>query len=146
MPEAVALRRRATVALHWLGMVPIALVAAADAPGAVLLWALAGTSGGMVALALVFGLLGGPSPALSGALRHVHLWSHRGLYALLGWIAVAAAARALGLALPGPGVADLCFAAVGAGMLHGVFNLWRHTSLGDGALRRMMPRRLHGML
>jgi len=34
----------------------------------------------------------------------------------------------------------------GAAALHAVFHLWRHTTLADGALRRMTPEVLHKYL
>ena len=35
---------------------------------------------------------------------------------------------------------------LGAGLMHGVFHMWRHTVLLDGALRNITPRALHNIL
>ena len=138
------MRRRLTIALHWscwamllllLGLGPVPLLAIA--------FGIAGLA--MVALALVFGLMSGPGPKLEGGLRAAHPWMHRAMYAALALTALATLGAPLGLALPGVPLQSLWFALTGAGMLHGIFHLWRHTALGDGALRRMTPRALHGI-
>jgi cytochrome b561 len=71
---------------------------------------------------------------------------HRALYALLAWSALATGAAQLGSPLPGPEARTLLLALLAAALIHGVFHLWRHTALGDGALRRMTPRRFHNIL
>lgn len=140
------MRRRATITLHWLNLI-LLLVVLGDGGGTVWLsLAYSATALGMCALALVFGLLNGPGPKLDGGLRTLHPWLHRAMYALLGWGAIALAAEALGRALPGPEARNLLLALLAASALHATFNLWRHTALGDGALRRITPRAVHHIL
>jgi hypothetical protein len=99
----------------------------------------------MCALALAFGLMSGPGPKLEGGLRAAHPWMHRAMYAGLGLAALATLSDQMGLGTFGLRLQSLWFALIGAGMLHGIFHLWRHTALGDGAFRRMTPRALHGL-
>ena len=91
-----------------------------------------------------FGLLAKPGPALKGALRNYFVPLH---IFMMGMPAIFAVA--LLNADPGPlsGPArSMALATLAAGSLHGIFHLWRHTALGDGALRNMTPRFLHGLL
>ncbi len=93
---------------------------------------------------LLFGLSGRPGPALTGALRRLFVPAHALLLALLGL-----AAAALWSAEPGPlsgSVRTLFLVTLGAGLLHGIFHMWRHTVLNDGALRNMTPRIIHDFL
>jgi hypothetical protein len=140
------MRRRLTIALHWLTATLLLFVLADAGATAWLSWLYAASGLAMVALALVFGLMSGPGPRLEGALRALHPWLHRGLYALMGWGAVALLAEGLARPLPGPEARTLLLALLAAALIHAVFNLWRHTALGDGALRRMVPRALHHIL
>jgi cytochrome b561 len=59
---------------------------------------------------------------------------------------VALLAGGLARPLPGLDARTLLLALLAAALIHAVFNLWRHTALGDGALRRMVPRALHHIL
>ncbi|WP_299964212.1 hypothetical protein [uncultured Roseobacter sp.] len=139
-------RRRATILLHWSVLTLLVLTLAAGRQSA-LLNALFTASGlAMVSIGAVAGLLNGPGPRLEGALRRAHPWLSRAMYALLGLTALSTLALLMGLSLPGPGNRDLMVTLLAAAALHGIFHLWRHTALGDGALRRMTPRALHGML
>lgn len=140
------MRRRATIVLHWLNAMLLLFLLGDGGATAWLAWAFAATALAMTALALVFGLMGGPGPKLEGALRVAHPWMHRALYALLAWSALATGAAQLGSPLPGPEARTLLLALLAAALIHGVFHLWRHTALGDGALRRMTPRRFHNIL
>ncbi|WP_295312657.1 hypothetical protein [Roseobacter sp.] len=134
-------RRTLTVILHWSVLCLLMLLLAAGSSHAVLSWAFGLAGLAMTGLALVFGLMNGPGPKLTGGLRAAHPWVHRALYALLGWSALAVLTAAAGNALPGPSPRNLLVALLGAGLLHGIFNLWRSTTLNDGALRRMLPVR-----
>ena len=139
-------RRRATILLHWLVLVLLLLVLASGR-GDTVFTAAFGLSGlAMAALALVFGLMNGPGPKLDGAFRRAHPWLNRGMYVLLGWTSLSALALSFGFTLPGPTTHALLVALVGATALHGLFNLWRHMALMDGALRRITPKSIHGML
>lgn len=140
------MRRRATIGLHW-GTAALLLFVLGDGgatPSLSLLYS--ATALAMCGLALGLGLMNDPGPKLSGALRLAHPWLHRGLYVLMAWGAAALGAEALGRPLPGPAARSLLLALLAAGLLHATFNLWRHTALGDGALRRIVPRPLHHIL
>ena len=140
------MRRRATITLHWLNLMLLLFVLGDGGQTAWLALLYAASAGAMVALACVFGLMNGPGPKLEGALRTAHPWLHRGLYLLLGWGALALAAETLARPLPGPGARSLLLALLAAAAIHAVVNLWRHTALGDGALRRITPPFLHTLL
>lgn len=140
------MRRSLTITLHWLNLMLLLFVLGDGGATVWLSLAYAATALGMCALALVFGLMNGPGPKLTGAVRALHPWLHRALYLLLAWGAVALAAEALGHALPGPEARKLLLALLAASALHATFNLWRHTALGDGALRRITPRAVHQIL
>ncbi|SEM12552.1 hypothetical protein SAMN05443999_11351 [Roseovarius azorensis] len=140
------MRRRATVILHWLNAILLLFVLG---DGGATLWlslTYAATALGMCALALSLGLMNGPGPRLEGALRTLHPWLHRAVYLLLGWGAIALAAQVTGHGLPGPEARMLLLALLAVILLHATFNLWRHTALGDGALRRITPRAFHSIL
>ncbi|QBF31114.1 hypothetical protein [Thalassococcus sp. S3] len=139
-------RRRATILLHWSVFLLAILIMATSTPLAALNWAFAICGLAMVAIALVKGLMGGPGPKLQGALRTAHPWMHRALYAGLAYASVAAAFFELDRPLPGPELPRLMFFVISVASLHGIFHLWRHTALGDGALRRMTPKAVHGIL
>lgn len=92
----------------------------------------------------LYGIVARPSPALTGITRKLFRPMHFVLMLLL-----AATAVSLMRAEPGPlaGTARiLCLLALGGGLLHGCFHLWRHTALGDGAMRNIMPRMTHNIL
>lgn len=140
------MRRRLTIALHWLTATLLLFVLGDGGATAWLSWLYAASGLAMVALALIHGLMSGPGPRLAGALRALHPWLHRGLYALIGWGAVVLLAEGLARPLPGPEARMLLLALLAAALIHAVLNLWRHTALGDGVLRRMVPRALHHIL
>jgi hypothetical protein len=139
-------RRRLTIALHWAAFLLLILLLAGGGAVPLLGWAFALAGLTMVLLALVFGLLNGPGPKLEGTLRAAHPWLSRLMYALLAWAALATLTGELGHPLPGPRLPAIWFTVLAAASLHGVFHLWRHTALGDGALRRITPHMLHGIL
>lgn len=140
------MRRRATIILHWLGAALLLFVLGDGGTTAWLSLAYATCAMTMSALALAFGLMNGPGPKLEGAFRVAHPWLHRGLYLLMGWGAVALSGETLGAPLPGPAARTLLLALLAAALIHAVFHLWRHTALGDGALRRITPRAMHHIL
>lgn len=139
-------RRRATILLHWLVLTLLMLALASGLENAALLTGFAVAGLAMVALGLVFGLMNGPGPRLEGGLRSAHPWLNRAMYGLLACACASTLALAAGTTLPGPTPRTLMVVLFAASALHGIFNLWRHTALGDGALRRMTPKALHGML
>ena len=137
------MRRTATITLHWLSLVLLVLLLSAG-PTPVLAWAFGLVGLGFCALALFHGLLNGPGPKLTGALRAAHPWLSRAMYLFLGGVAAATLWDAS--VSPLPGLSDWHFYLISAASLHGIFHLWRHTALGDGALRRITPKALHGLL
>lgn len=139
------MRRKATIALHWLTLVLLILLVAGG-PVPLIAWAFALSGLTMCALALISGLLNGPGPKLEGALRRAHPWLSRAMYAALGIVATLTAWSQLGGAWTGPQLPDLFFYLMSASALHAIFHLWRQTALGDGALRRMTPTSMHKLL
>lgn len=139
-------RRRATTLLHWAVVVLLLLHLAASGQNATLAWAFVLSGLAMGALALLFGLMNDPGPKLDGKLRHAYPLLQWGMYGLLVWVCTDALAGLVGRPLPGPEARTLLILLLGASSLHGLFHLWRHTVLCDGALRRITPRMMHGML
>lgn len=139
-------RRRATILLHWSVQVLLLLALASGLENPILVGLFGCFGIALVALALGFGLMNGPGPKLEGALRTAHPWLSRMMYALLGWASISTLALVFGSPLPGPTTRTLMVTLFAASALHGIFHLWRHTTLGDGALRRMTPHFIHGML
>lgn len=139
------MRRITTITLHWLTLILLVLLlAGGPVPG--LAWAFAICGLLQCAIALLMGLMNGPGPKLKGELRAAHPWLSRGMYAALGLVSAATIWVMLGKAFPGPRLPELYFYLLSASSLHGIFHLWRHTTLGDGALRRITPKSMHGML
>lgn len=122
--------------LHW--SVPVVIVGALGRPAPGWDLALAACAILWVMAAFVSGL-NGPGPALTGWLRPLHFWSHIALLAILGLAATL-------LLLGHPEARRILLVTFMLGLLHGIFHLWRHTVLGDGALRTMLPRAMHGIL
>lgn len=141
MPE----RRQITIAAHWTVFLLLMLLIS-GATSAVLHWGF-GIAGLIMAVtALTSGLMNGPGPKLEGFFRSLHPWAHRAMYVLLAWIAgVTIFAQLFGTSSWLP-VKTWHLILTGAAMFHAIFHLWRHTTLGDGALRRMTPQALHKML
>lgn len=139
------MRRTATITLHWLSLVLLVLLmAGGPLPALAIAFGVSGLC--MCALALVGGLMNGPGPKLEGALRRAHPWLSRAMYLALGCTAGLTLWVQFGGAWAGPPLRDLYFYLLSASVLHGIFHLWRHTALGDGALRRITPKSMHGML
>lgn len=135
--------RRVIKLLHWSVVLLVPLVLAFGNL-VVLKWALtvcvvlwyAGFAG--------FGLLARPGPALDGPIKNWFVPAHLIMMGLPGILAVT-----LWSTPPGAlsdGARTVAIATLGAGLLHGIFHLWRHTALHDGALRNMLPKFMHGYL
>ena len=139
------MRRTATITLHWTILVTLILLVAGG-PIPVVAWTFALCGLALCSLALVRGLMNGPGPKLDGVLRIAHPWMSRGMYLALAVVAGATAWRLLGRTWGGPPLSDLYFYLMAASALHAIFHLWRHTALGDGALRRMTPTAVHNLL
>ena len=138
-------RRRATILSHWAAFLLLILLVAGG-PLPVLAWGYVAASALMCALAVVVGLLNGPGPKLDGGMRILHPWQSRAMYLVLGVTGLATLAHLLGRWPFDLRLEQLWFVALSLSSLHAVFHLWRHTALGDGALRRITPRALHGIL
>ncbi|WP_299553417.1 hypothetical protein [uncultured Tateyamaria sp.] len=139
------MRRKATIALHWLTLVLLILLVAGG-PIPVVAWAFALSGLAMCLLAVALGVMNGPGPKLEGALRRAHPWLSRAMYAALGIVAALTAWSQLGGTWSGPSLPNLYFYLMSASALHAIFHLWRHTALGDEALRRMTPTSMHKLL
>lgn len=139
------MRRTATITLHWLcfGML-VLLVAGGPLP--VLAWTFGIAGLCMCALALVAGLMNGPGPKLQGGMRRAHPWLSRTMYAGLGVVAGLTLWAQMTGAPDAATLTRIHFYLLAASALHAIFHLWRHTALGDGALRRITPETMHGML
>ncbi|MEX0340198.1 MAG: hypothetical protein AB3N11_14300 [Arenibacterium sp.] len=138
------MRRRATILLHWTSWFSLLLLLGLG-PIPWLAWVFGLSGLAMTGLAVARGLMSGPGPKLEGTLRTAHPWMHRVMYAALAFTAALTLSGQLELSTLGLPLKSVWFALVGAGSLHGIFHLWRHTALGDGAFRRMTPRALHGV-
>lgn len=137
------MRRRATITLHWLSYLLLILLLAGG-PLSPLVWAFGLSGLGLCLIALFNGLMNGPGPKLDGAARALHPWLSWMMYAALGGVAALGLwAQITGTATPPDATYFYLFS---ASSLHAIFHLWRHTALGDGALRRITPTVMHGML
>ena len=136
-------RRRFVIIAHWATAFLLAVLLIEGPSASVWLTSGFAALSGLwfTSYALGRGPLGKPGPRLTGVLRHVHRFQHHILY-----FAVAAASAAsitvLEDNITGRAMAVLLL----LGLLHGIFHLWLHTALFDGALRTIMPKFLHGIL
>ncbi|MCF6443965.1 hypothetical protein [Nereida sp. MMG025] len=139
------MRRRLTMITHWTVSMLTFVLLVQGPSNPVIVWIYAVAGAVMVALAIVFGLMSGPGPKLEGIARVAHPWMHRAMYALVGLASGLLIMAQLGATPP---VDPMLFVKIiaGAAGLHAVFHLWRHTTLMDGALRRMLPKAMHGVL
>ncbi|WP_299656306.1 hypothetical protein [uncultured Tateyamaria sp.] len=139
------MRRTATISLHWLSFVLLILLVAGG-PIPAIGWAFVLSSLLMCAVAAVRGLMSGPGPKLEGTLRAAHPWLSRAMYVALGFVALVTGWQLAGGEWSGPPLVNLHFYLLSASSLHAIFHLWRHTALGDGALRRITPKSMHSVL
>ena len=139
------MRRSATITLHWLNFVLVILLVAGG-PIPFLAWAFALSGLAICAIAAVAGLMNGPGPKLTGTLRIAHPWLSRAMYLGTGVVSTITVWVMLGGNWGRPSLSELYFYMLSASSLHAIFHLWRHTALGDGALRRITPTMLHGVL
>lgn len=139
------MRRTMTITLHWFSFVLLVLLVAGG-PIPVLAWAFGIAGLAMTGLALVNGLLNGPGPKLEGVARAAHPWLSRAMYGALTLVAALTIWAQLGGTWSGPTLPEIYFYLLSASALHAIFHLWRHTALGDGALRRITPKTMHGVL
>ncbi|KIT15850.1 hypothetical protein jaqu_24300 [Jannaschia aquimarina] len=119
------------MALHWTALIAIVAWLAGVLPT----WALALHAFAWAGISIAWGLRGGPSPALPDPWRKL-AWL--GQAALLALYVVGAVTALMGLVAAG----SILMATIAVGVLHGMFNIWRASVLGDGAFRRMLPKAL----
>ena len=137
------IRRRFIIFAHWMAafLLAVLLIKGPSAPTWLTL-AFSGLSGLWFA-SYVFGRgpLAKPGPKLVGITRPIHRLQHHALY--FGMAAAAVASLSvLEDEVTGRALTVLLF----LGLLHGLFHLWRHTALFDGALRLILPKFMHGVL
>jgi len=139
------MRRHITITAHWT-LVVLLMVLISDAQAAAWHWAFALAGLAMVLPALTGGLMSGPGPKLQGAFRTLHPWFNRAMYLLLAWVTgLVIYTQITGAGIWGP-MKTWYLILTAAMAFHAIFHLWRHTTLYDGALRRITPRRLHKIL
>lgn len=136
-------RRRFVIFAHWATAFLLAILLIAGPSASVWLTAgFAALSGvWFTSYSLGHGPLGKPGPKLTGALRPVHRFQHHVLYFTMAAASVASS-TVLEDNITGRAMAVLLL----LGLLYGIFPLWRHTALFDGALRTIKPKFLHGTL
>jgi cytochrome b561 len=129
--------------VHWGALALIVLILLNGLSGASR-WALIVVAGLWALGYAAYGHLARPGPALTGIARSGFNAMH---VIVLASLEVAAVAALLAPNGPLDGGARVIFLlTLGLGLLHGIFHLWRHTALGDGALRNITPRLMHGIL
>lgn len=136
-------RRRLVIFAHWSTAFLLAVVLI-EGPSAspALVYAFAGIAALWVASYVMGrGPLGQPGPRLTGWLRPAHRLQNHALYLAIT-VAAALSVTALDSEATGRALKVLLF----LGLLHGMFHLWRHTALLDGALRTITPRFVHKVL
>lgn len=138
-------RRSLTILLHWGTLLLVLAMIKGGSAAPVLRWSFVVAGGLWVGLALGLGLLGKPGPKLRGGLRTAYPWMHRIMYALVAVAVAVNLAALLGLA-PLDWAWQSLLVILSASALHGLFHVWRHTALYDGALRMMAPRSWHKYL
>ena len=138
-------RRSIVILLHWTTAALLLVMLKGGDSHPAIRWGFVGAGTLWLALMLAGGPLGRPSVRLTSLSRAMFLPFHLALYA-----ALAAAVGLNALALTRRGSDDDAFTALllllAMAAFHAVFHLWRHTALGDGALRMMTPRRMHRLL
>lgn len=136
-------RRRFVIFAHWATAFLLAVLLIEGPSASVWLTSgFAALSGlWLTSYALGRGPLGKPGPKLTGVLRPVHRFQHH----ILSFAVAAASVASMTVLennITGRAMAVLLL----LGLFHGIFHLWRHTALFDGALRAIMPKFLHGIL
>ena len=138
-------QRRLTIILHWSILMLILMMVKGGTAAPVLRWSFVIGGTIWIGMAMFKGMMCKPGPKLTGTMRAVYPWMHRGLYAVLGVTVGLNALALLGL-LPHDTGWTALLVLLAAGTLHGLFHFWRHNVLYDGALRIMMPRFMHKIL
>jgi cytochrome b561 len=138
-------QRRLTIFLHWSILMLVLVMVKGGTSEPWVRWAFVIGGAIWVAMAMVRGMMCRPGPKLTGTMRAVYPWMHRGIYAVLAVTVALNAVALLGLMPHDTGWVAL-LVLLSAGALHGLFHFWRHNVLFDGALRIMTPRFMHKIL
>ena len=138
-------QRRLTIFLHWTILMLALVMVKGGTSAEVVRWAFVIGGGIWVGMAAVKGMLCKPGPKLTGTLRAVYPWMHRGMYVVLAATVALNGAALLGVVPHDTGWTAL-LVLLAAGTFHGLFHFWRHNVLFDGALRVMTPRFMHKIL
>jgi cytochrome b561 len=138
-------RRRLTILLHWGVVFAVLAMIEGGTQTPALRWGFVGAALLWVSLAVIIGGQAKPGPKLRGRLRTAFPWMHRGMFALVGVAAVLNLCALLGWT-PLVWAWNSLLVVLAAGTFHGIFHLWRHTSLNDGALRMITPKFWHKYL
>lgn len=128
--------------LHWSVVFLVLAMMKGSAGDMAFRWALVAAGGLWVGFACVLGLMARPGPKLAGRIRLIYRPAHIALYGLVAASSLINALSLLGF-MPDRFAWYSLLILFGAGMLHGLFQLWRHTALYDGALRTMTPKLWH---
>lgn len=130
------------IPLHWAVVFLVLALSKDGVTNSGLHWAFVGIGALWLILAAMGGPLGRPGPKLTGAFRVLFVPFHLAVYLTLAIAVVMSALAQTGrVAHQDAWLAHLALFAIGA--LHGIFHLWRHTALRDGALRMILPRAMH---
>ena len=138
-------QRRLTIFLHWSILMLVLVMVKGGTSEPWVRWAFVIGGAIWVAMAMVRGMMCKPGPKLTGTMRAVYPWMHRGMYGVLAVTVALNAVALLGLMPHDTGWVAL-LVLLSAGALHGLFHFWRHNVLFDGALRIMTPRFMHKIL
>lgn len=136
------MNRAALKWLHWGTVILLLVMIKGGTDAAFVRWAFGLIAVGWALWAMVKGVAAKPGPKLTGVLRRSFRTAHIGLYGLVGLAGAANLAALLGWT--SVTVAwNMLLVLLAAGTFHGIFHMWRHTALMDGALRMMTPTIWH---
>jgi cytochrome b561 len=139
------IRRPMVVWLHWTFVLLLLPQVTGGEAAPLMRWSFVAAGTLWLAVMAAGGPLARPGPKLAGPLRAAFGPSHWALYALVAAAVGLNAAALLGRAADGSAWVAL-LVLLCAGAFHAILHLWRHTTLNDGALRRITPRALERYL
>lgn len=130
------------ILLHWTVFMLLWIMVKGGEGAEGIRWAFVVAGAIWIGMTLARGMMARPGPKLQGAFRRWFRTMHAGVYALMA-VAVVLNATALLDLTPLRWAWNSLLALLGVGTIHGIFHLWRHTALNDGALRMITPRFWH---
>lgn len=130
-------KRYATMALHWMLLIPVYLLGGGFVTPA-LEWIFAILSLSMVALAIGFGLQAHAGPKSHPFVQLINTWGHRALYGYIAFVGELALFKMT--FWPALDVSLYYTILLWITIFHTIYHLWRHLIWGDDALRTMFPR------